>query len=344
MKINRQDLTSAAKDGIIATEQVEALWLFLSDRNRNTPSFNFTHILYYLGGLIAITAMSLFMTLGWETFGGWGIFSISLIYMLLTLVLTEALQRRGLMIPAGITAALTVVLIPLAIYGLQQALGFWDGRRNYRDYHVYIDWTWLLMELGTLAGAALIFFRYRLPFLLMPVVVTLWYLSMDLVPFIFHDLDHNWELRKLVSLFFGLAMTGFALWVDLRSGRQQDFAFWLYLFGVATFWGGLSLMHSDSELNKLIYCGINLLLIGCGAVLSRRVFAVFGGFGVAGYLGHLAYSVFKDSFFFPLALSAIGLGIIALGIAWQKHERQISATLRSRLPLPIQETLEERRS
>ncbi len=343
MKINRHDLTVASEQDIISPQQAENLWRFLHHEQRHRPGFNFIHILYYLGGMIAIGAMSLFMTLGWETFGGWGIFSIALFYMLLTLALTEILKRRDLLIPAGITASLTIVLIPLAIYGLQQALGFWDGRHSYRNFHIYIDWTWLLMELGTLAGAAIIFFRYRLPFLLMPVAVTLWYLSMDITPFIFHDLDHNWELRRLVSLFFGLGMTGFAFWIDLRSRGQQDYAFWIYLFGVATFWGGLSLMRSNSELNKLIYCGINLAMIGCGAILSRRVFAVFGGIGIAGYLGHLAYSVFRNSLFFPLALSGIGLGIIALGILWQKNEEQITSSLRSRLPTPLQKMLAERR-
>ncbi|NIS64150.1 MAG: DUF2157 domain-containing protein, partial [Gemmatimonadales bacterium] len=65
------------------------------------------------------------------------------------------------------------------------------------------------------------------------------------------------------------------------------------------FWGGLSSMESDSELSKFLYLCINLVMIAVGATLSRRVFAVFGGLGVAGYLGHLAYNVFKDSLMFP---------------------------------------------
>jgi len=73
-------------------------------------------------------------------------------------------------------------------------------------------------------------------------------------------------------------------------------------------------MNSNSELNKLIYCGINIAMILLGAVLGRRVFAVFGGLGIAGYLGHLSYRVFKDSLLFPFALSLIGLVIIWLGV------------------------------
>jgi hypothetical protein len=43
------------------------------------------------------------------------------------------------------------------------------------------------------------------------------------------------------------------------------------------------------------------------------------------YLGHLSYKVFRDSMLFPLALSAIGLGVVGLGILWQKREEAIRA-------------------
>jgi len=340
MKITLQNLNDAAGAGVLSGEQAERLWTYLQERHADQPGFHLTHILYYLGGLIAIGAMTLFMTLGWERFGGWGICAIALGYLAAALVLLHWFMGRGLKIPAGIMGALAVALVPLAIYGLQQGLGFWPDGYLYRDYHIFIDWRWLLMELGTLAGGALLLYLYRLPFMVMPVAVTLWYLSMDLTPFLFHDSDYSWELRRLVSLWFGLAMTLFGFWVDLRSRRSGDFAFWLYLFGVAAFWGGLSLMNSESELGKLGYCGINLLLIFVGAVLSRKVFVVFGGFGVAGYLGHLAYSVFRDSLLFPFALSAIGLAVIGLGIIWQKREERITRRLRGWLPAGVRELIE----
>lgn len=100
--------------------------------------------------------------------------------------------------------------------------------------------------------------------------------------------------------------------------------------------------HSDSELDKFVYLCINLTMIALGALLSRRVFAVFGGLGAAGYLGHLAYDVFKDSMMFPFVLTVIGLGLIYLGIVWQRHEETISSKLRGLLPLPVRELVERR--
>ena len=343
MKITRALLDEAAELGVIQTHQVNALWAFLSEHTENTPSFRITHILYYFGGLIAIGAMSLFMTVGWEVFGGWGLFFIALAYAAVGLWLTEfLLSRLKLTIPAGISAAFVVTLTPLAIYGLQAGLGFWVDGRSYREYHTHIDWCWILMELGTLVVGAVMLWRYRLPFLVMPIAVTLWYMSMDLTPFLFGQADANWNLRKLVSLWFGLLMVLLALWVDVRTRQAKDYPFWLYLFGVLAFWSGLSIVCADSELNRFVYLCINLLMIVVGPILSRRVFAVFGGLGSVGYVGHLAYTVFKDSLVFPFILTAIGLGVVYLGIVWQRHEAAISSRLRALLPTSLRELVERR--
>ena len=133
-----------------------------------------------------------------------------------------------------IIKALAVAMVPLAIFFAQMALGYWGEGEPYRDYHVFIDWRWIVMEFGTLAIGAILLWRYRFPFMLMPIAVTLWYMSMDLVPFLFDAGRFDWEVRKFVSLWFGLAMTLLAFWVDLRSRFSRDYAFWLYLFGVLT--------------------------------------------------------------------------------------------------------------
>lgn len=343
MQLNRRLLREATENGLLSEQQAQALWQFLDERGQDSPGFRFTHILYYLGGLLAIGAMSLFMTLGWERFGGWGLLLIALAYAGAGLWLTECfLGKPRLRIPAGISATFVVALVPLAVYGLQVALGWWADGRFYRHYHTYIDWRWLFMELATLACGAIMLWRYRLPFLVMPVAVALWYMSMDLTPFLFGEADRSWTLRKLVSLWFGLLMVLLALWVDIRSRHSQDYAFWLYLFGALAFWGGLSSLHSDSELSKFFYLCINLGMILVGTLLSRRVFAVLGGLGATGYLGHLAYEVFRDSMIFPFALTAIGLGVIWLGILWQRHERRLGDRLSRLLPVALRELGERR--
>lgn len=341
MHVTRSSLHEAVETGLLDAGQAEKLWQFWVERGQDRPSFRFTHILYYLGGLIAIGAMTLFMTLGWERFGGWGLCAIALGYAAIALALTHHfLYARRLSVPAGITATLAVSLTPLAVYGFQVAMGWWADGHVYRDYHVYIDWRWIFMELGTLASGAVLLWGYRLPFMVMPVAATLWYMSMDLTPFLFGVEDQSWELRKLVSLWSGVGIMLLGFWIDVRSRRIKDYAFWLYFFGVVAFWGGLSLMRSDSEWNKFFYLCINLGLILIGATLGRRVFVVFGALGAAGYVGHLAYDVFRDSMAFPFVLTFIGLGVIALGVVWQRHEAGVGARLRGLLPAPLRELLE----
>ncbi|MFC0446281.1 DUF2157 domain-containing protein [Pseudidiomarina halophila] len=339
MDVTKKKLGDAADKNIISAEQAERLYEFLDAQSQDVPRFTFTHILYYLGGLIAIGAMTVFMNLGWESFGGPGIVAISIVYAVIGLKVTNSFAAKNLVIPAGICAAFVVCLTPLAIYGFQQWLGVWPDESVYRDYHRYIKWHWLYMELGTLAVGIIIGWKYKYPFLIMPIAVTLWYMTMDITAMISGG-DADWELRKLVSLYLGLLMIGLAFWVDIRSHKKADYAFWIYIFGVIAFWGGLSLQYSDSELSKFIYFCINLIMIGVGALLIRRVFVVFGAIGSACYLGYLAFDVFEDSWLFPIALTAVGLGIIYLGILWQKHEKTITKKSRSLLPAPFRELLE----
>ncbi len=165
MKITKENLKLAVTEKIISQEQSENLYDFLQALPSTGPGFDFTHVLYYMGGLIAIGAMTLFMNLGWENFGGWGIFFISLAYAGVGFKFADNFQKKGYAVPAGICAAFVVALAPLAIYGLQQGMGWWPDDTTYREYHRYIKWHWIYLELGTLAVGAMIAFVYRYPFL-----------------------------------------------------------------------------------------------------------------------------------------------------------------------------------
>ncbi len=343
MKITGNQLDRAVAADILSRDQADKLVTFLRAQPVTGPRFDFTHILYYLGGMLAIGAMTLFMNLGWETFGGWGIVLIALLYAVAGLKLTTYFQAKGLAVPAGICAAFVTALTPLAIYGLQQALGMWPEHTAYKDYHHYIRWHWLYMELGTLAVGAVMAWKYRYPFLLMPVAATLWYMSMDLAPLL-HEGKYDFEFKALVSMWFGAVNILLAFWVDIRSRRSGDYAFWLYLFGIMAFWGGLTSQHSDSEYAKFFYCLLNLGLIGIGVVLVRRVFVVFGALGCSLYIGHLASTVFKDSWFFPISLTFIGLGVVFVGVWWQKNERKITSKVHGVLPAALSDLLEQRGS
>lgn len=357
VRIERKHLEAAAEASVISSEQAQRLWTFLTTHAQPStgrdegPRFTLTNVLYYLGGMLAIGAMSLFMTLGWESFGGWGVFFIALLYAGIAFKIAHRFEAQGHVIPMGIMAALIVVLVPLAVWGAQHALGMWaetDRIRGYRDYHVLIDWRWITLELITLAVAAVMLYRYKAPFLLMPVAVTLWYMSMDLAMLALPPDDpwstSAWTFRKWFSVAFGAAMVLFAFWVDLRSRLTKDYAFWLYLFGLLTFWCALTSLGSGQLSGKLIYLAINVALIFLGAILVRRTFTVFGAIGVAIVLGDLSWRLFRDSWLFPIALTAIGIAVVYLGIWWSRNEARLTAALQARLPSDLRELISSRRA
>lgn len=346
--LREADLRAAAQDGVITAGQADALWARwrlaapagVGRAVASGPRFSFTHVLYYFGGMVAIGAMTLFMTLGWKSFGPWGLMAIALGYLVACLKVADHLQARALAIPAGILATLAVCLVPLAVWALQNGLGLWPpgGPQDYGSYHTRIDWRWLTLEFATLAAGVVMLWRFRLPFMVMPIAVTLWYMSMDVASMLMQEHGWNWAFRRDVSLVFGIFTCFVAMWVDVRTRRaresawRQDFAFWLYLFGAIMFWGGLSLRDSNSELGKLMYALLNVGLVFGGAAIGRRVFTVLGALGVAFYLGYLSHRVFRDSLLFPFALTLLGLAVVALGVWWQRHEAAIEARLGRWLP------------
>ena len=350
--IVRSDLDAARAQELLDASQVQPLWQFLGasaaarepgPAAHEAPRFSFTHTLYYFGGMLAIGAATLFMTEGWRRQGPWGLAAIAAAYGALCVGLARRLDARRLEIPAGIVATLAVCMVPMTVWAVQQGLGLWPqgGPGHYAGYHTHIDWRWITLELATLVATAVALWALRYPFLMMPLAVTLWYMSMDLARLVVApDEREAWAFYRDFSLFFGLAMTLLAFWVDARSrsrdpgapGSLRDYAFWLYLLGMLTFWGALSARQSTSEVAKLMYALLNVGFVLLGAVLDRRVFTVCGGLGVALYLGDVSVRLFRDSLLFPLALTLVGLAVIGCGIGWQRREARIRARLWQALP------------
>ena len=320
MRFGRKDLDRAVGQGVIEPVQADALWRVLQEGAAETPRFSLVHIAYYAGALLVIGAMGWFMGLAWEGLGGVGIFIISGLYAAGFFGFGWRLWHKpGSKVLGGLLVTIAVAMTPLATHGLQRWLGVWagDDPGSYKEFHIWIRSGWFTMEVATLIAGLLALKFVRFPFLTITVAFTLWYMSMDLTSLIAGGPDFDWGLRRAVSMWFGLAMILVAYLVDRRT--DEDFAFWGYLFGLIAFWGGLTAMHSDSEVAKLIYFLINIALIGAAVFLHRRAFAVFGAMGVFLYVGHLAWDVFEDSHLFPFALTGVGIAVIYMGVVVNKH-------------------------
>ncbi len=335
LTIDSSDLSRAVQAGVLQPGQDQALLAFLQQTPTERPSFQLSHIAYYFGALLIMGAMGWLLTEAWMNIGDLALLVISTAYLLLFLLGGRSLWRRGQPIPGGLLGAVAVSLTPLVVFAAQRLLGLWpldDAQSDYVDYYRYVQGGWLVMEVATVLVGLLVLRLLPFPFIVMPIAVALWFMSMDLSELL-HGEYFSWEQRREVSLWFGLVILLASLLVDGRSTR--DYAFWGYLAGLTAFWGGLSLMDSGSELGKALYCLINLGLIGLSILLRRPLFMVFGALGVAGYLGYLAHDVFEDSLLFPVVVSLIGLGVMGLGLLYQKRREAMSEALRRQLPASL---------
>lgn len=345
MNISREELHQAAARSGVTSEQAEQLWQTLqSDPIRaNRPKFDLAHVAYYAGALIVIGAMGWFMNRAWEGLGGPGLFGVSAAYAVCFILGGRNLWNGGQRTPGGLLFTMAVCMVPLAVYGLERWTGFWPAADpgEYRNFHPLINGSWLIMEVATVIAGTVALRFWRFPFLTAPIAHALWFMSMDLIALLGKDADLSWHEKQLTTAAFGGLMLVAAYLVDLR-GKAYDFAFWGYLYGLLAFWGGLSSMDSQSELGKFVYCVVNLGLIFCALALRRRTFMVFGALGVFGYLGHLAYRVFEDSILFPFALTVLGLGIIYLGIQYQRRKAVLESRFRSSVLPHIRGLIPER--
>src|SRR5207244_830898 len=145
---------------------------------------------------------------------------------------------------------------------------------------------WVVMGAATIVAATVALKLRPFPFLTFPLAFALWFLSRDLAALLIgsHGLV-AFEQKQLITLLFGATVLGVTYLLDRRT--DQDYAFWLYLFGLVAFWGALTY----DGVGSITYCLTNLGLMLVAVLLQRKTFMVFGAIGVYSYLGHLAFDV-----------------------------------------------------
>ncbi|XUM24648.1 hypothetical protein ACRAVF_16785 [Bradyrhizobium oligotrophicum S58] len=341
MSYSDHDLRAAASAGAIGPDELQRLLAYLKQRAPTADAprakFDAAHLLWYAGALIVIGAMGLFSTVAFSQMGGRALTACALAYAAAFGFAGNHLWRRSLRVPGGLLIAIAVSMAPLAVYGIQAELGWWGkfGKPGtVHDFYVWIKGSWLFMEIATVVAGAIALRFYRVPFIVAIISVALWFMSMDLTPWIFDVSHFDWEMRRIVSIWFGLGILVTAWIVDYNS-QSRDFGFWLHLFGLMAFWGGISATEGATELGKAVYCLLNVGLLAVAVIIVRRAYAVFGAIGITMYLGHLADVVFKDSLLFPFALSLIGVAVVAVGLAYHRKQKVIAEWLAANLPAAV---------
>lgn len=336
-RVSRQDLSAMTAEGVIDADQAERIWARLKGREASgaRPRFDLVHLLWYAGALIVIAAMGLFSVEAWERHGGFTLAAITTAYAVaFTAVGAYLWHARGLRTAGGLLITVAVVMVPTTVGALQDALGWWDGVGSYPRPLPWAKGNWFFVQLSAMAASLLALRFFRFPLITVPLVAALWLLLIDLAPWLFGSSWTTSDKQNLLSVGIGVAVIAVAWLVDIRG--HSDFAFWLHFAGLLAAWGGLSAMESGLQLGKILYCLANVLLLLLSIFLMRRAYAVFGAIGITIYLGDLASRVFKDSLLFPLALSAVGIAVIGLGLLYFRSREAIVAWFARSLPRGLQ--------
>src|SRR5260370_36951758 len=154
--------------------------------------------------------MGIFSTVACSQIGGRALPACAIIYAVaFTLAGHHLWYRKNLRVPGGLLIAIAASMAPLAVYGIQDALGLWGsfGRPGtVHDFYVWIKGSWVFMEIAAIVAAVIALRFYPFPFIVMMIAVALWSMSMDLNPWVFGHAQFTADERRAVSMRFGLVV------------------------------------------------------------------------------------------------------------------------------------------
>lgn len=178
-------------------------------------------------------------------------------------------------------------MVPFTIYCLQRAMKWWplEDPGVFQGFRTYVRGGWVVMEIVTIMTGLLylVVFKVSFPFLLFPISWMLWFLSMDLAPFLpewYKGWRGMFEARRILSLLFGLGMLITGRLFEIQFGSDPDFGFWLYLFGLISFWLSVTFDFPEYDLHGSLYLLLNIALCLIGSHLNRTTFHIFATLGV----------------------------------------------------------------
>lgn len=280
---------------------------------RRVPRFDPPNILWYFGAIVAAAgAEAVTGDVGSRHRGVW-IFLVGLAFLAAFAGLAAAFLRLGWWVPGGTMAAAAVVLVPAAGAGFERLIGVWPAGEpslNVDPFQTFQGAIFALV-LATTAAGLLAFWLVGFPFLLLPVVVTVLVAVQLFLPVIGNRPSPDDHTIALIVTGAGLVVAGMLL--DAR--RHRSSAFWWHVSGLTAIATGLAYytaIHEDTWawVTMLAVSGLVLL---ASTPLGRAPWAIFGVAGV--YAATLHYILdATGSWRSPLVLTAIGVGLVCLGV------------------------------
>ena len=277
-----------------------------------------------LGVLLVIGAHAWWATKGYQSMGMGIVLVLTLLWQAGFLCAAEWAKRARYGLLESGFAAIVAFYTPLTIFSIERLLGADFEHQDYQDFYPWISGGWVFMEIGSIAVAAALLYRYRRPLLTLPLTLFTGFLLMDGTVRLLGGFDDDTLIKRVVlggGIVIGLA----GVLLDYQGWRR--FAFWPHLTSIWLIAWGLPLCTGDRTWPLFLVAAVDLLV---GVWLARVVYLAAGG-----VIGWIAISMNAHGALFPFILMAGGILFILAAIWLAKADSPLRRWLAERtLPAP----------
>ena len=329
MRYTDEHLDEAINNNIFTEEQVMQFREYIQDSDKQVTKFQKT--LYYIGALLIISAMTWLLSNSWDSFGAIGVSLVSALYFVVFLIAGYfVFFKKKMEIAGGLLFSIPIAVTPLLVFSVLDAIGVWHQGDHFNVFFIWIRVRGIILDISMILVALPILIKTKFPFHVFLISIALWSFSMNIAAFISQVHFLSWTDRANITKVFGFCMIALGYYADLKFKR--DYSFWLYLFGSLTFLSGLSVFNHSDGFGFVLLGFASALMILFSLFINRNVMLVFGSIGLIQLLSRLSWEFFRDSVFFPFALTAIGVLLILAGIFLQKNRKHIEESIIKELP------------
>jgi hypothetical protein len=232
--------------------------------------------LVYLGGLTVFGATGSLLTVQAVEHGAGGLVFWAVLVLAVLSALAFWFRGTGHFVTAGLLALSSVAAFVTAFGALLDWFGWLPSIADgFRGFHFWL----LVLELATVAAAAVALSIFRFPLLVFVVAGSAWYFTTDLL-----SGGGNWS--AFVTLAIGLVLLGVATTVD--GGPSRPYGFWLHVVSGLTIGSALLWFFHEGNFDWILIAIAALLYISLGDRLMRSSWVVLGAWGFLQSADHFA--------------------------------------------------------
>lgn len=284
------------------------------------PTWTSASFLLYAGSLIVLaSALGALLYLSTQ-YGQGALVAWTLLPLVVLSILANAFRGRGSWIAAGVFA-FSAVFVWGVFWGAMFRWWGWTPTNTSGPFDG-LNWSVWLIALLVLAAAQAATLRFRFPLLVLYVVVSVYYIVVDLV-------SNGGSWTAVVTLLFGFAY--FVRGVSLDGGAFEPYAFWYHAAAAVMIGGALLFWWHSSELEWALLATASVIYVWVAAATHRSIWAVLGLAGILAAATHWTaewtatpfLSQFETPRFWvpPLVFAVVGFFVVALGLIASRRDR-----------------------